>query len=47
MTATNLVATNVYVTGVVTATTFVGNGSQMTSVPGTPSGKVIALHLIS
>ena len=47
MTAPNLVTTNVFATGIITATTFFGNGSQLTSVPGTPSGKVIALHLIS
>jgi len=47
LTATSLNTTNTFVVGVMTATTFSGNGSQLTSVPGTPSGKVIALHLIS
>ncbi len=47
MTAPSLNTTNTFVVGVMTATTFLGNGFQLTSVPGTPSGKVIALHLIS
>ena len=39
-----LVAT---VAGVTTATSFFGNGFNMTNVPGTPSARVIALYLIS
>jgi len=46
-TVTFLRASNVNVSGVLTATSFVGNGSRLTNTPGTRSGKVIALHLIS
>jgi len=33
--------------GIMTATSFVGNGAQITNAPGTPAGKVISLHLIT
>jgi hypothetical protein len=38
--------TNGIVVGIMTAT-FVGNGFNITNPPGTPSGKVIGLHLIT
>lgn len=41
---------NIEVVGVMTARTggkFVGNGFNITNPPGTPSGKVIGLYLIS
>ena len=46
-TVTFLNAGNINVSGTMTATTFVGSGARITNAPGTPSGKVIALHLIS
>lgn len=46
-TVTFLQATNVNVSGTLTATAFVGNGANITNAPGTPSGKIIALHLVS
>lgn len=33
--------------GVITATSFVGNGALITNAPGTPVGKVISLHLVT
>ena len=40
ITATHMTA------GIVTATSFVGNGSQLTSIPTTSAGKAIALKFI-
>ncbi len=45
-----VVNNNIFVSGVVTARSgggFVGNGFNITNPPGTPSGKVIGLYLIS
>lgn len=47
VTATNLVVTNMNVVGVLTATSLIGNGSGMTSVPGTSNGKAVALGIIA
>lgn len=47
VTSVDLDVTNVNVVGVLTATTLVGNGSGMTSVPGLPNGKAIALGIIA
>ena len=41
-----LTARNANVSGVITATTFVGNGSQLQGVPITSASKSIALKLI-
>jgi len=38
---------NMNLTGVITATTFVGSGIGLTGVPGTPNGKGIAFTLIA
>lgn len=46
-TVTSLTADNIRVVGVMTGGTFVGNGFGITNPPGTSSGKVIGLHLIS
>jgi hypothetical protein len=45
-TVTSLTADNINVVGIMTGT-FVGNGFNITNPPGTPSGKVIGLYLIS
>jgi hypothetical protein len=45
-TITNLQADNAIIAGIVTAK-FVGNGFNIKNPPGTPSGKVIGLHLIT
>lgn len=47
VTATTVDCTTAQVAGVTTATSFFGNGYNMTNVPGTPSARVIALYLIS
>jgi len=41
-----LTAKNANITGVVTATTFSGNGSQLTNIPVVSSSKSIALAII-
>jgi hypothetical protein len=46
-TVTSLTAESINVVGVMTGGTFVGNGFNITNPPGTSSGKVIGLHLIS
>jgi hypothetical protein len=38
---------NMNLSGVITATTFVGSGIGLTGVPGTPNGKGIAFTLIA
>ena len=46
-TVTQLISTeNINVVGVMTGT-FVGNGFNITNPPGTPTGKVVGLHLIT
>ena len=49
MTATNLVATQITVQGVCTATSFSGIAGPigLTNLPGTPNGKAIALTLVT
>lgn len=42
-----LTASNVNVTGVATATSFVGNGSGLTNLPGVSLAKGIALSFIA
>lgn len=46
-TFSSLLGTNVHVATVITATSFRGNGFNITNAPGTPAGKVIGLHLIT
>jgi len=41
-----LTAKNANITGIITATTFSGNGSQLTNVPVVSSSKSIALKMI-
>ena len=43
---TNLITDSLSV-GILTAGSFVGNGFNITNVPGTPVAKSIALHLIT
>lgn len=45
-TVTTLIANNAVVVGVMTGT-FVGDGFNITNIPGTPVGKVIGQHLIT
>jgi hypothetical protein len=45
--ATTLSATTITASGTVTANAFSGNGSGLTSVPGLPTGKAIALTFIA
>lgn len=48
ITSTNLVVTQgLNLSGVATATSYVGSGIGLTGVPGTPNGKGIAFVLIS
>ena len=46
-TITDITATQMSVVGVMTATSFVGNGFNITNPPGTAVGKVIGQHLIT
>lgn len=40
------ISNNINVSGIITASSFVGNGFNLTNVPGTPNGKAIAYALI-
>jgi hypothetical protein len=46
-TVTSLVAENVNVTGVMTATTFLGDASALTNLPGLSNSKTVALNFIT
>ena len=46
VTTTSLTIGDINVVGIMTGV-FVGNGFNITNPPGTPSGKIIGLHLIS
>ena len=47
ITAGTLSASDVTVSGTVTANSFSGNGSQLENCPGLPTGKAVALTFIS
>ena len=42
-----LKADDVNISGVLTATSFVGRGHGLTGIPGETTGKIIGLHLIT